>query len=417
VSVAEKQRMAPFRWLRSPAPLFAAATLLAGSLVTLVAKQVTAPVPLFDPAHPSAAPAPRSNSELGGRAVVSVPPVWRLEDGWPAAVPSGISSARAGLAAGEQYGQVTGVEIDAQGRVWVLHRTPERQWDGAAFDSSHVIRHATPIQGSCIVRYPSEDATTIDLQAGSQMFQMPHAIKVDHEGFVWVVDCGLHQVLKFAADDLVRPVLSLGVALQPGSDTAHLCKPTDVLILPDGTFYVSDGYCNARIIHYSKDGTILRSWGTAGRGPGQFQLPHALAWDEPSRTVFVADRQNRRVQVTPVSRGPRSAHERPYTLLGVQPGPVACVRAGGTWISQAAQAFTAEGEFVREYQGAGQGWGFVFGVAVKILGGKSDPAGPFLFLTTVGPSQVTVRIAALCASKRIHHLCGLGYTSARGNFR
>ena len=82
---------------------------------------------------------------------------------------------------------------------------------------------------------------------------MPHMLTVDSEGNVWVVDCGLHQVLKYAVGeggeaDFRQPVLELGVKLQPGSDDRHFCKPTDVAIKADGGFFVSDGYCNSRVI-------------------------------------------------------------------------------------------------------------------------------------------------------------------------
>ena len=95
-------------------------------------------------------------------------------------------------------------------------------------------------------------------------------------------------------------VLSLGVALEPGHDSSHFCKPTDVAIVAsDGTFFVSDGYCNARIIHFSADGKHqLNVWGTHGSSPGQFMLPHGLAWDEANEVLYVADRMNHRVQVS-----------------------------------------------------------------------------------------------------------------------
>ena len=121
---------------------------------------------------------------------------WALDAGW-----SGTSTGgnRGGAAAGERYGQVTGVDVDRQGRIWVLQRTPERSWDAAAFTRDHHIRYKAPIKGNTIVRYASEDATAVDLAVGGGLFQMPHMIKVDGGGNVWVVDCGLHQVLKYAA--------------------------------------------------------------------------------------------------------------------------------------------------------------------------------------------------------------------------
>lgn len=321
---------------------------IAGTGVAAAAQQPGA-VPQFNAQHPDANPGPRSNQALlrkhssTGQQTLQAGR-WRLVRGWPTATPSAISSRSQ-----ELYGQVTGVDVDAQGRVWVLHRTPARQWDGAAFDFQNRIRYTRPIAGHTIVRYSSEDATSTDLRAGANMLQMPHMITADAEGNIWVVDCGLHQVLKFGAGGgLISPLLTLGVANTPGSDDRHFCKPTDVAVRGDGHFYVSDGYCNSRVVHYNPEGRILNQWGSYGSGAGQFRLPHGLAWDAVAGLLYVADRENHRVQV-----------------------------------------FSAAGKFVREYGGIKQGWGAVFGIAVE--GGR-------LHVTTVGPAQLRVIDTASGAS-------------------
>ena len=55
---------------------------------------------------------------------------------------------------------------------------------------------------------------------------MLHGLTVDIEGKIWMTDVGLHQAFKF--DPAGHELLTLGVALKPGSDDAHLCKPTHV---------------------------------------------------------------------------------------------------------------------------------------------------------------------------------------------
>ena len=55
------------------------------------------------------------------------------------------------------------------------------------------------------------------------------------------------------------------------------------------------GYANARILEYTAEGTKVREWGTPGTGPGQFVLPHSIQID-PAGVVYVADRENGRVQ-------------------------------------------------------------------------------------------------------------------------
>ena len=42
--------------------------------------------------------------------------------------------------------------------------------------------------------------------------------------------------------------------------------------------------------------TLLETWGTYGTGPGQFDIAHSIVLDA-NGLVYVADRQNRRVQI------------------------------------------------------------------------------------------------------------------------
>ena len=72
--------------------------------------------------------------------------------------------------------------------------------------------------------------------------------------------------------------------------------PTDVAIASDGTIYVSDGYGNARIHHFTATGEHIRSWGEPGDGPGQFRIPHSVALGSTGN-VYVADRENSRIQI------------------------------------------------------------------------------------------------------------------------
>jgi hypothetical protein len=53
----------------------------------------------------------------------------------------------------------------------------------------------------------------------------------------------------------------LGRKLEPGSSDGEFCKPTSVAVLPSGEFFVADGYCNSRIIKYTKSGVKLAEWG------------------------------------------------------------------------------------------------------------------------------------------------------------
>lgn len=80
-------------------------------------------------------------------------------------------------------------------------------------------------------------------------------------------------MFKVSSDGRDRVLLALGEAFVPGSDSDHFCKPTDVAVDPQtGSVFVSDGYCNARILKFSSQGKYLNEWG-AGRRSSQTGPP------------------------------------------------------------------------------------------------------------------------------------------------
>lgn len=123
---------------------------------------------------------------------------------------------------------------------------------------------------------------------------MPHGLTIDREDNVWLTDVGLYQVFKFTHDG--KLLLTLGERAKPGDDRSHFNLPTDVAVLADGSFYVSDGYKNARVVKFAADGRYEFEWGGKGDAPGKFNLPHGIAVDSHGR-VIVCDRTNSRLQV------------------------------------------------------------------------------------------------------------------------
>jgi len=104
-----------------------------------------------------------------------------------------------------------------------------------------------------------------------------------------------HQLFKFSNDGK-KLLMTRGERDEPGADDKHFKRPTDVAWLPDGTFFVSDGYGNTRVVKFDKNGKYLMAWGTPGTGPGQFNTPHSVTTDR-NRRVYVSDRANNRIQV------------------------------------------------------------------------------------------------------------------------
>jgi sialidase-1 len=129
---------------------------------------------------------------------------------------------------------------------------------------------------------------------GDEPIKTAHGLRIDHENNVWVTDIGNHQVLKFDAEG--KLLLTLGKKGEPGDGPDHFNRPTDVAVAPSGQFYVTDGYGNSRVKRFSKEGVFLKEWGKKGTGVSEFNIPHAVRLDAEGR-VYVADRENKRVQV------------------------------------------------------------------------------------------------------------------------
>ena len=128
---------------------------------------------------------------------------------------------------------------------------------------------------------------------GDEFIGKAHGLRVDRQDNVWVTDISRHRVLKF--DSVGKLLLSLGTG-KPGTGTDEFDQPTDIAFGTDGDVFVSDGYGNSRVVKFSSTGRFLKSWGTRGAKPGQFQLPHSIVMDSTNR-LLVGDRDNNRIQL------------------------------------------------------------------------------------------------------------------------
>ena len=173
--------------------------------------------------------------------------------------------------------------------------------DGSIIDELVDFYTGEPIPGARwerIVTIFNREGKLIDSwEQHNHLFSHPHFIVIspyDPEKHVWIVDSGSDQVFKFTNDG--KLVMTLGESRVPGYDRTHFATPTMLAFLPNGDFYVSDGYDGTRVVKFSKDGKYLMEWGTPGDGPGEFNTLHSIAVDAKGR-VYVADRTNQRIQV------------------------------------------------------------------------------------------------------------------------
>lgn len=183
-------------------------------------------------------------------------------------------------------GNPTGIGIDSNQNVFVFHRA-YRKWP------ANNIMPDTAISSNAILMLERETGKIIS-SWGADLFIMPHGLTVDKWDNVWVTDVALHQVFKFSHDGAL--LMKLGEAKIPGKDATHFNLPTDVAVAEDGSFYVSDGYGNSRVVKFSAAGKYLFEWGKKGNGEGEFNIPHAVSLDDAGN-VYVADRENKRIQV------------------------------------------------------------------------------------------------------------------------
>ena len=198
------------------------------------------------------------------------------------------------LPAGLRYGNTHGVVQDSQGRIYVhhtVHATSEIPDSMVVFDE----------KGKFVRAFGRE------FQGGG------HGLEVRTEGreqFLYVT--GYQQLKNFAKLTLKgEPVWEkrapMDSKLYPENEDTKPAKrwgrdafmPTNYAFLPDGSFYLADGYGSYRVHRYDKNGNWKSMFGEPGKGDGQFDTPHGVWIDNrPGRdaSVVVADRANARLQ-------------------------------------------------------------------------------------------------------------------------
>ncbi len=112
-------------------------------------------------------------------------------------------------------------------------------------------------------------------------FNLPHSIVVDAKGRVLVGDRENNRIQVFDAD---------GELLEIWKGFA----PYGMALSPAGELFVADGRAN-KILRLDEQGKVVQRWGGTGNAPGQFQMPHMLAFD-PDGNLFVAEVTGQRLQ-------------------------------------------------------------------------------------------------------------------------
>ena len=190
--------------------------------------------------------------------------------------------------------EATSVAVDSQDRVYVFNRgnMPMLVFDpdGNLIDSWG---NDTPHAG--MTQITDQYGASRRVWEGVR-FTWPHAVRVDHEDNLWLVDVHTHTMTK--TDRSGRTLMTIGTgtpSTKQGGEPFN--RPTDVAVSAStGDIFVSDGYGNSRVHRFDATGKHLLSWGEPGTDHGQFSLPHNIAMVDDQH-VIVCDRENHRVQL------------------------------------------------------------------------------------------------------------------------
>ena len=236
-------------------------------------------------------------------------PVFEVDPAWPKVPPN------------MKLGDASSFAIDAQDNVWLLHRPRTLKPDQTAMAGKPIM----VFDGAGnFVKSWGGDGTGFDWP------QREHGIHIDHKGFVWIGGnyCaalalfGLKPVaddalLKFAPDGKFVMQVGKSDASKGNADTANVHRAADAVVhASSNEVFIADGYGNTRVIVFDADsGAFKRTWGAFGKkpegvdnckvtapksfpdaeGPPHFNIVHAIRVAKDG-TVYVADRENRRVQ-------------------------------------------------------------------------------------------------------------------------
>jgi DNA-binding beta-propeller fold protein YncE len=237
-------------------------------------------------------------------------PVFEVDPSWPK------------MPAKWKLGDASSIGIDAQDNVWVLSRPRVLKPDQAAMAAPAIL--VFDAAGNFIKSWGGAGS-------GFEWPEREHGIHIDHKGYVWVGgnNCparnlpglkaiGDDQLLKFTHDG--KFVMQIGRSSRStgNADTLNLRQPADVWVhAKTNELFVADGYGNHRVAVFDADtGKFKRMWGAFGNkpvdnyacpppsltavpdgpGPDQFSIVHAIRVANDG-TVYVADRENRRVQM------------------------------------------------------------------------------------------------------------------------
>lgn len=130
---------------------------------------------------------------------------------------------------------------------------------------------------------------------GDGLFVRPHGLHIAPDDTLYCIDEGSHSIFVMTPDGQMLNRIG-GPEPAPFMSGQPFNRCTNVAVAANGDLYITDGYGNARVHRYSRDGQHIMSWGEPGVAPGQFNVVHDICCGRDGR-IYIADRENHRIQV------------------------------------------------------------------------------------------------------------------------
>ena len=205
-------------------------------------------------------------------------------------------------------GEIGGVATNSKGDIFVYTRTGHPT---ITIGTARPFAHG----GSRLYQFDRTGKFVREIGKDSYGFLVAQQVRVDPQDNVWVVDQMSSMVIKFDTNGRVQLLLGRKseaerVPAPPldapgragrgpagaGQQSDIFNRPTDVAWDAAGNIYVADGYGNARVAKFDKNGKFVKSWGSKGSSNNQFNSVRGIALDSAGN-VYVADAGNKRIQV------------------------------------------------------------------------------------------------------------------------
>jgi len=222
------------------------------------------------------------------------------------------------LVPGYTMGETVGVDVNAQNHVFVYSRTNPQ---GIARGGTAAMLWEFDDNGKFVKEWGPHNYAA----------SFAHSVRVDRHDNVWQVDEGSGMIVKYspqavpleqfgrtpeAIDYLEEMLEKMGRGferearraenpavsndmqhrLHPDGGIGTFNRPTDVAWDSHDNVFVTDGYGNSRVVKIAPGGHWLKTVGTWGTGPNQFNIVHSIAVDAQDN-IYAADRNNHRIQV------------------------------------------------------------------------------------------------------------------------